>query len=171
MLLNRSMKGYGYRSTLGSLQVLLLNSHMSSKDRKVIEADKKWLMAKYGGKGSFTKKRSNPASKSILKRIALANKWIAFARKHDIRGIDTSSTWHSSLTYTHPIQVSAGKNRATVKYTDGGKKQSESYNLNDTDTYSDTGVSAVRYAINTYIIKPIKRGAKEEGKTIPASLR
>ena len=117
------------------------------------------------------KKRSNPASKSILKRIALANRWIAFARKHDIRGIDTSSTWHSSLTYTHPIQVSAGKNRATVKYTDGGKKQSESYNLNDTDTYSDTGVSAVRYAINTYIIKPIKRGAKEEGKTIPASLR
>jgi len=118
--------------------------------------------------------RSNPASKSILKRIDLANKWIAFAQKHDIRGIDTSSTWHSSLTYTHKIAVSAAKNRATMKYTEDfapGKKQSETYNLNDTDTYSDTGVSALRYAINTYIIKPIKRGAKDEGVTIPASLR
>jgi len=118
--------------------------------------------------------RSNPASKSILKRIDLANKWIAFAQKRDIRGIDTSSTWHSSLTYTHKIAVSAAKNRATVKYTEDfapGKKQSETYNLNDTDTYSDTGVSALRYAINTYIIKAIKRGAKDEGVTIPASLR
>ncbi len=118
--------------------------------------------------------KSNPASKSILKRIALANKWIAFAMKRDIRGIDNSSTWSSIITYTHLIKVSAGNNRATVKYTEGyapGKKESETYNLNNTDTYSDTGVSALRYAINTYIIKPIKRGAKDEGITIPASLR
>ncbi len=118
--------------------------------------------------------RSNPASKAILRRIDLANKWIAFAQKHDIRGIDTSSSWHSSLTYTHKIAVSAGKNRATVKYTEDfapGKKQSETYNLSNTDTYSDTGVSALRYAINTYIIKPIKRGAKDDNVAIPASLR
>jgi len=118
--------------------------------------------------------KSNPASKSILKRIALANKWIAFAMKHDIRGLETSSTFTDVITYTHPIKVSAGKNRATVKYTENyapGKKRSETFNLNDTDTYSDTGVSALRYAINTYIIKPIKRGAKDEGRALPASLR
>lgn len=118
--------------------------------------------------------RSNPASKAILKRIDLANRWIAFARKHGIQGIDTSSTWTSTITYTHPIQVSAAKNRATVKYTEGyapGRKQSESYNLNDTDSFSDRGVSALRQTINEQIIRPIKRGAKDEGKTIPASLR
>ena len=118
--------------------------------------------------------RNNPASKSILKRIDLANKFIAFAMKHDIRGLETSSTFTDVITYTHPIKVSAGKNRATVKYTENygpGKKKSETFNLNDTDTYSDTGVSALRYAINTYIIKPIKRGAKDEGRALPASLR
>jgi len=118
--------------------------------------------------------RNNPASKSILKRIDLANKFIAFAMKHDIRGLETSSTFTDVITYTDPIKVSAGKNRATVKYKENygpGKKRSETFNLNDTDTYSDTGVSALRYAINTYIIKPIKRGAKDEGRALPASLR
>jgi len=129
--------------------------------------------------------RSNPASKSILKRIDLANKWIAFAQKHDIWGIDPymSASSNGVIFYTHKITVSAQKNRATFKYTDGygqfKKKESETYNLNNTDTYSDTGVSALRYAINSLIIKPInsliikpiKRGAKDEGVTIPASLR
>lgn len=121
--------------------------------------------------------RSNPASKSILKRIDLANKWIAFAQKHDIWGIDPYMNTSSNgvIIYTHKITVSAQKNRATFKYTDGypklGKKESETYNLNDTDTYSYMGVSSLRYAINSLIIKPIKRGAKDEGKTIPASLR
>jgi len=121
--------------------------------------------------------RSNPASKSILKRIDLANKWIEFAKKHDIWGIDPymSASSNGVIFYTHKITVSAQKNRATFKYTDGygqfKKKESETYNLNNTDTYSDTGVSALRYAINSLIIKPIKRGAKDEGVTIPASLR
>ena len=121
--------------------------------------------------------KSNPASKSILKRIALANKWIEFAKKHDIWGIDPymNTSFNGVINYTHKITVSAQKNRATFKYTDGypklGKKESETYNLNNTDTYSDTGVSALRYAINSLIIKPIKRGAKDEGITIPASLR
>ncbi len=121
--------------------------------------------------------KSNPASKSILKRIDLANKWIEFAKKHDIWGIDPymNTSFNGVINYTHKITVSAQKNRATFKYTDGypklGKKESETYNLNNTDTYSDTGVSALRYAINSLIIKPIKRGAKDEGITIPASLR
>ena len=121
--------------------------------------------------------RSNPASKSILKRIDLANKWIAFAQKHDIWGIDPymNTSFNGVIIYTHKITVSAKKNRATFKYTDGypklGKKESETYNLNDTDTYSYMGVSSLRYAINSLIIKPIKRGAKDEGITIPASLR
>ena len=52
-LLNKCVKGYGYRSCLGSLQVLLLNSEMGKTARKVILADKNWLKKKYGGPGSF----------------------------------------------------------------------------------------------------------------------
>lgn len=176
-LLNKAVKGYGYRSTLGSLMVLLRNSHMGAKDRKVITADKNWLKAKYGGEGSFgpqKKRRKNPASKSILKRIDLANKWIEFAKKERIWGSGYfGSTWPVSIKYTHKITVTPQKNRATVRYTDTAQKakHSESYNLNDTDTYSDTGVSALRHEINTYIIKAIKNGAKDDGIKIPASLR
>tara|TARA_R110000824_G_scaffold93519_5_gene226098 strand:+ start:3837 stop:4655 length:819 start_codon:yes stop_codon:yes gene_type:complete len=52
-LLNKCVKGYGYRSCLGSLQVLLLNSEMGNTARKVILTDKNWLEKKYGGPGSF----------------------------------------------------------------------------------------------------------------------
>lgn len=143
---------------------------------KTLAATKKWLDKHV--KDAYPKPmKSNPASKSILKRIDLANKWIEFAKKHDIWGIDPymNTSFNGVINYTHKITVSAQKNRATFKYTDGypklGKKESETYNLNNTDTYSDTGVSALRYAINSLIIKPIKRGAKDEGITIPASLR
>lgn len=59
MLLGKCEKKYGYRSCLGSLQVLLNSSEMKGHARAVLAADKKWLVGKYGGPGSFGP-RSNP---------------------------------------------------------------------------------------------------------------
>ena len=66
-LLNKCVKGYGYRSCLGSLQVLLLNSEMGNTARKVILTDKNWLEKKYGGPGSFgpRKKNTKPARRPL----------------------------------------------------------------------------------------------------------
>lgn len=52
-ILNNCVEEYGYRSCLGSLEVLLRNSEISNKVRKVINDDVKWLEEKYGGEGSF----------------------------------------------------------------------------------------------------------------------
>lgn len=43
MLLRRSLEHFGYRSTLGSLLVLLRNSSMGDKARRTIELDVAWL--------------------------------------------------------------------------------------------------------------------------------
>ncbi len=51
--LARCVKKFGYRSCLGSLMVVLRDTEISKSVRKVFEADKKWLMDKYGGPGSF----------------------------------------------------------------------------------------------------------------------
>ncbi len=63
-ILDKCVKGkWGYRSCLGSIMVLLRNTEISAKVRKVLEADKKYLMDKYGGPGSFgpeKKKKANP---------------------------------------------------------------------------------------------------------------
>lgn len=58
-ILNRCVEEYGYRSCLGSLEVLLRNEEISAKVRKVINDDVKWLKNKYGGEGSFGPE-SNP---------------------------------------------------------------------------------------------------------------
>lgn len=53
-LLHRAVEKYGYRSTLGSLQVLLRGHGMAAKKAHVIERDKRWLVGAFGGPGSFT---------------------------------------------------------------------------------------------------------------------
>lgn len=69
-LLNKAVKRYGYRSTLGSLQVLLLDKAISASKRKVIEADKKWLMAKYSPHAAL---RTN--GRSATRRNKASPKW------------------------------------------------------------------------------------------------
>lgn len=56
-ILNKCVKEYGYRSCLGSLQVLLRNSEISPKVRKTLKGDIAWLKDKYGGPGSFGSER------------------------------------------------------------------------------------------------------------------
>jgi|TARA_R110000824_G_scaffold93519_5_gene226103 hypothetical protein len=117
--------------------------------------------------------RSNPKSKkAILKRIDLANKWIAFSQKHEILGSGYfGSTMESVFKYPHKITVSPKKNRATLRYKDAYwpyDKTHLTFNLNDTDEYSDTGVSGLRYEISNFIIKAIKRGANEAGIPLPS---
>ena len=52
-ILSDGIPTYGYRSVLGSLQVLLRNRDIHSDTRRTIKSDIKWLKAKYGGPGSF----------------------------------------------------------------------------------------------------------------------
>ena len=52
-ILNQCVKGYGYRSCLGSLMVLNRSSTLKSKYGRTINADKNYLKGKYGGPGSF----------------------------------------------------------------------------------------------------------------------
>lgn len=52
-ILNRCVEEYGYRSCLGSLEVLLRSEEIKGKTRKVINDDVKWLKGQYGGEGSF----------------------------------------------------------------------------------------------------------------------
>ena len=58
-ILDQCVKNFSYRSCLGSLQVLLISTEMGKSARRVIEQDKKWLMKKYGGPGSFGNTRRN----------------------------------------------------------------------------------------------------------------
>ena len=58
-LLGASIKRDGYRTTLGRLEVLLRSSELKAPTRAVLTADKKWLVRRFGGKGSFGG-RQNP---------------------------------------------------------------------------------------------------------------
>lgn len=69
MLLNRSVKTYGYRSTLGSLQVLLRNRDVFSDTARVIESDVAWLKAKHGSSGSVASRRKNPGAPAFKFRV------------------------------------------------------------------------------------------------------
>jgi len=52
-ILNHAVRKYGYRSTLGSLMVLLRNHEIHPDVARAIHDDKEWLVKKYGGPGSF----------------------------------------------------------------------------------------------------------------------
>lgn len=80
-LLTKCVKQDGYRSCLGKLQVLLMSSELKAPTRKVLESDKKWLMSKFGGPGSFRKttrkkssRKKNPGKVSVRSLVAKALK-------------------------------------------------------------------------------------------------
>lgn len=52
-ILDKAVKKYGYRSALGSVQVLLLPEGVSVQDKRVLGSDREYLKKKYGGSGSF----------------------------------------------------------------------------------------------------------------------
>lgn len=60
-LLEQCVKRDGYRSCLGRLQVLMMSTAIKGKTRKTLDADKRWLMKKHGGSGSFGA-RGNPTT-------------------------------------------------------------------------------------------------------------
>lgn len=63
-ILDRCVKEYGYRSCLGSIMVLLRSTELHKDTRKKLEKDKKYLMDKYGGPGSFSNPEENPAEEN-----------------------------------------------------------------------------------------------------------
>lgn len=58
-ILKRCVDEYGYRSCLGSVQVLLRSSELKDKTKKVLESDSNWLEKEFGGPGSFTENPMN----------------------------------------------------------------------------------------------------------------
>ena len=107
-------------------------------------------------------------TKALQKRIDLANKYIKFAQKHDIFGRGYfGSTMEEVFTYPHLITVSPTGRSVRVRYNDvyGKGKHSQSFNTNDPDSVSD-----LRYEMTHYVIGAIKRGAKDEGRSIPKTL-
>jgi hypothetical protein len=52
-ILAQCVNEYGYRSCLGSIQVLLRSSEIHADTRKTLESDKKWIVKEFGGPGSF----------------------------------------------------------------------------------------------------------------------
>ena len=109
---------------------------------------------------------------ALKKRIALANKFIKFAQQHDIFGLETAtSSMDGVYRYPHLITVSPKGRSVRVRYEDAyawprRTKYSESFNTNDPDAMRE-----LRHEITTYVINPIKRGAKQEGIPLPSHLR
>lgn len=68
-ILDKCVKQYGYRSCLGSIMVLLRDSEISSKVRKKLDSDKKYLEKNYGGPGSFGPRSNNPCCASCAKGL------------------------------------------------------------------------------------------------------
>lgn len=68
-ILTKCVKQFGYRSCLGSVMVLLRNSEISKKTRKVLESDKAWLMKTYGGPGSFGPQENPVAEGTVVMGI------------------------------------------------------------------------------------------------------
>ncbi len=63
-LLSKCVTEWGYRSCLGKIQVQLLSTALKPATRRVWAADKKWLMSKYGGPGSFGPRGGKQSKKS-----------------------------------------------------------------------------------------------------------
>lgn len=67
-LLSTCVKKWGYRSCLSKLQVLMISTAIKPATRKVLAADKQWLMKKYGGEGSFKRGKKKSTKKGASKR-------------------------------------------------------------------------------------------------------
>ena len=122
-------------------------------------------------------------NKSLSKRIAQANRYIAFAREHNLWGVEaSSSSWPSLIEYTHPITVSPAGNVVTVRYfdhgaavygaTEDGERTEYKFYPRRTEVtgWAGDGVAALRNEITVYVIRAIKKGAKEEGIRLPKYL-
>lgn len=72
-ILRGCVEEYGYRSCLGSLQVMLLGKTQRGKARKVFQEDKDWLVRTFGGPGSFgprqVRTRAVAANPGDIKRL------------------------------------------------------------------------------------------------------
>lgn len=77
-ILRECVEVYGYRSCLGSLQVMLIGDAQRGRARQVFAEDKDWLVRTFGGAGSFgprTERRTaiaaNPGQIKRLKNRCL----------------------------------------------------------------------------------------------------
>lgn len=52
-ILDRCVDEHGYRSCLGSIQVLMRNRALYARHKRVLDSDNKYLVRTYGGAGAF----------------------------------------------------------------------------------------------------------------------
>ena len=144
--------------------------YKKSQKKKTKVADTFTTKFDESGQGLLFNPRNNPMKKALQNRIALANKYIKFAMKHDIWGQETGAEWSSVMQFTHLITVSPKGRTVTIKFRQpygftgekgvNGEFFSETFYLNRFDAEQEIK------AIIRGIIAGIKKGAKEEGWTI-----
>lgn len=68
-LLRKAVDGWGYRSTLGSLNALAVlgKREFSKAELRKVEKDREWLVKKFGGPGSFSR-AGNPCMNPEVRR-------------------------------------------------------------------------------------------------------
>lgn len=68
-LLRKAVDGWGYRSTLGSLNALAVlgKREFSKTELRKVEKDRDWLVKKFGGPGSFSRP-ANPCMNPEVRR-------------------------------------------------------------------------------------------------------
>ena len=108
----------------------------------------------------------NAPKASLQRRIDKANAAIAQAAKDDVWAVETDSTWENEIVH-HPIEVKG--DWITFKYEDKSEfnrkkaEKKERYKWNSVDGMHDEDIS---YMLS-WIVKTIKKGYREEGKTVP----
>lgn len=113
-------------------------------------------------------------NKSLAKLIDTANDYIRFAQENHVWGIGHfGSTWPVLIEYTHPIRVSPKGNIVTVQYLDHARgshpdiRVKRKYDTRLKDSYDFDGVRDLRHDLQTYVIKAIKNGARQDGVQLP----
>lgn len=139
--------------------------YKKSQKKKTKAADTFTHKFDESGQGLLFNPRNNPMKKALARRIELANKYIAFAIKHNIYAKDYfGSTYPTVMSFTEKdyIKVSPTGKVVTIKWKDGYdmRPYSEKFYPNKFD-----GEEEIRYLI-TGIIRGIKKEAKAEGWTI-----
>ena len=103
---------------------------------------------------------SGMTENAVKKYIDNVNKYIAKARKDDIPAVEPDSTWETAYEF-EPVTIS--RKSVVFKWSEvyGGKKDKEIINYTDEMKTDD-----LKWQFH-WVIRSIKKGYKEEGKTPP----
>lgn len=104
-------------------------------------------------------------SNKILKLIEKVNKYVEYAAKKEVSGIEPDSTWESVYDFK-PVTVS-GK-FVIIEYTDvhGSGKDKEKKERYSSNPDNESVIEELTYTLN-WVIRSIKKGLRSEKIEIP----